>query len=1333
MIYGESSGMTITTAEKNMVLRAHINLGHPPVKEFVRLLKAAGTRNDIINYVLREFHCEGCLKERRQPTRLPAATPRTYDFNVVIGVDALFITGAIPQEEHPVLNITCVGALYSAFTMIHPTRRASGLVWATFLRSWLRAFGSPSFLIYDQGLEFQGEVVEGLESHGIQPILIDRDAPYQNGVTERRGGLFKEVYYRTRELFQPADVTEVQNMIHEVSWALQTMTNRSGYSPAQRVFGKQPSVSMDILTDSGEYTFPQTMDAAWERFEKIRQAARKALMEIDGRERLQRAVRARPRRAHEDLHFVEGKPVYVWKQGLEAVPAELLKAKERLRFHSEKLGFVDVEREGAPPDLLQPEGSEPAPDQPPDQHQAPVHRRVPGTPRGPLEGSKRSNPKTPQPQPKTPAHKHSKPPTAAPTTPAAPATTTALPSQPSSSKDHTLPLSIEQAIHVPASPEPEATQQHEQADKQHRSRPPAPHVRQTASQTAQQTASQTAQPATPQTATDTQPATATAAADRSAGEKRKADEFDELWTATIENNRGKSSTARPSLLPPDPNLPLRAWHRYDFAAKRYRGSNSQGPLWGDVVRRVAIDLDSRNIIQDKKIEPEMSIHSIHEKLPIGTENIETVLIYQQPPDHPDPGKEFDEQMFQNLKTTTAPANVPSEDGRLVKLGMKRSLEEPGTNERVANRSKIFGVWRADDVTEWGDKRNYPVIANHRDLQVFRKLAHSDCFYEMSFKMRDDTFSLNYLTKQSGKELDEKKLAVSEIKMFREAKKLETNNLVTSSAIEIVTDDAEVKKIRSTQSHRIMPSRFILTKKTGEIGEGWKAKARWILLGRKDPDALELERYAPTPSSTTVMMCFQIISSMKFHLYIMDVSSAFGQSDPHEREQGPLFASLPPSGIPDVPAHALVRVKTAVYGLVNAPAVWRKTVRRHLLELGYSESVFDPCLYYLKPTAEELEHLGELGVAGVVLLDVDDFCQGGNERREELMNQLRAKLKFGKWRDVYKNSAEYIGRTLKQLETFEIQVSVKRYIEEKLRPVTLAKDRVKDKTSPLSETETTWPRGVGGSLLWVGKEGRPDVGAACAMAMSWPKSGPTVDNILAANKTVAELKATADVVLRVIPIVPKNGIWMRVADASMANVENKSQGGYIIAFAEGTIMKGEKAKFSINCWRSHRLKRVVKATLGSEALAMDGALAEIEWVRALWHEVMNPASNVLDGSRLGDQQSVLVMRKPDDPEFAESIASIQVTDKDLGAHVTDAKALYDLLHRRSGNAGQDRRAQIDVAVICVSARTLQLKTFWVPGSAMIADPLTKRCGNSTLLRKTMGEATYALSRVANDGS
>ena len=72
----------------------------------------------------------------------------------------------------------------------------------------------------------------------------------------------------------------------------------------------------------------------------------------------------------------------------------------------------------------------------------------------------------------------------------------------------------------------------------------------------------------------------------------------------------------------------------------------------------------------------------------------------------------------------------------------------------------------------------------------------------------------------------------------------------------------------------------------------------------------------------------------------------------------------------------------------------------------------------------------------------------------------------------------------------------------------------------------------------GKEGRPDVGAACAMAMSWSSSGPTVDHILRA--IVNELKKTMEVYPIIIPIPTDQAIWLSVADASMANVEQKSQ-------------------------------------------------------------------------------------------------------------------------------------------------------------------------------------------------
>ena len=1300
---------TVTTAEKSMVLRAHINLGHPSVKEFARLLKNAGTRPDVIQYVLKEFSCEGCAKEKRQPTRLPAATPKTYDFNVVIGVDLLFVFGADDISELPILNVTCQGTLYSTFVLVHPTRRSSNLVWQAFTASWLRTFGAPSFIIMDQGLEFMGAFVEGLENHGIVPMWIDRDAPYQNGITERRGGLFKEVYYKSRELRPPTDIEEVKTLVHEVSWALQTMTNRSGYSPAQRVLGKQPSLNMDSLSNMSEYEVSITNDAAWAKAEELRQAARKALMMTDSKERLQRAVRARPRRAREKHVFQEGEPVYVWrqgrrgfqakvgpafvilqkgdsvwvsrrgelwrcnrsqvfpmgnleKQGIQIVPLELLKAKEKLRFHSEKLGFVDVEKEGDPPDeddiVRVPSTPAPMP-----AGQADILRRVPQTPRGPPEGQAPRTPALPASAPGTPAP--------APMTPALPRTNRSRsPHQARQNKPETV---IDLEENTQASP----------------SKPTA-------------------------SAPDSAPATT---------DNQPANDGDELWKATVENQSAKeASSASSSAASPG----LRQWVRYDVDAKRFRASNSKGPLWGDVIRRITLDLDTDKVIRDETIHQGMTVHQIHQKLPSGVQSIETTLIYQPKPGHPDPGKPFPDEA--TTKTTTArPARdkEPEEDARLTDTGMKRSLEEPAPSERTAHKSRVFGVWRADTKNEWGDKTLYPVVANSRDIDAFKLLDKKDCYYAL--KTFEDEFPLHYLTKQ-GKELNEKNLTAAEQKLFRDAKLLEISNLVNSGAIELVTDPVKLKEIRETLKHRIMPSRFLITKKTGEIGESWKAKARWILLGHRDPDSLQLERFAPTPSTTTVMLVLQIIASHHYHLIVMDVSSAFGQSDQVEREQGPLYASMPPTGIPDVDQNALIHVRTAVYGLVNAPAVWRKTVRRLLLELTYQESVFDPCLYYLPAIPEEKNNPEDFMVAGVVLLDVDDFCQGGNQRHQDLMAKLRTQLKFGKWKDLYESSAEYIGRTLTQTKDFEIQVSMRRYIEEKLKPVTLAKDRLKDKTSKLTEQEITWLRGMGGSLLWIGKEARPDVGAACTMAMAWTAAGPTVENILMANKTVAELKQTKDAFLRVLPIPTNAGLWVTVADASMANVENKSQGGFLLAFACKTIMDGALADFSINSWRSHKLRRVVKATLGSEALAMDDALAEAEWLRALWHELLDEHSTVLDGSRLGSSESLMVVRLPEGEE-PEDVASIRVIDKMTGAHVTDAKALYDLLSRRSDNAGQDRRAQLDVAVICVSARALKCKTFWVPGQQMIADPLTKRLGNSALLRRVMATAKYGLTKEA----
>ena len=85
-----------------------------------------------------------------------------------------------------------------------------------------------------------------------------------------------------------------------------------------------------------------------------------------------------------------------------------------------------------------------------------------------------------------------------------------------------------------------------------------------------------------------------------------------------------------------------------------------------------------------------------------------------------------------------------------------------------------------------------------------------------------------------------------------------------------------------------------------------------------------------------------------------------------------------------------------------------------------------------------------------------------------------------------------------------------------------------------------------------------------------------------------------------------------------------------------------------------------------------------------------------------------------------MAVVRVKDEDGAAAVADARALYDLFHCRSGAAGLCRRAQLDVAVMAKSAELLKTKVYWLPGEWMLADPLTKRLGNSTWLRKVMDQ-------------
>ena len=128
----------------------------------------------------------------------------------------------------------------------------------------------------------------------------------------------------------------------------------------------------------------------------------------------------------------------------------------------------------------------------------------------------------------------------------------------------------------------------------------------------------------------------------------------------------------------------------------------------------------------------------------------------------------------------------------------------------------------------------------------------------------------------------------------------------------------------------MDSRYVATLKREEDAPD-RVKARWCLLGHRDPDlstkALEGALQSPTISQVSSSMLFQTIASNKWTLSLGDIKGAFLAAGPLPERFRPLYARLPPGGIPGVPSDALIEVIGHVHGLKEAPQRGNKSCTR----------------------------------------------------------------------------------------------------------------------------------------------------------------------------------------------------------------------------------------------------------------------------------------------------------------------------------------------------------------------------------------------------------------------
>ena len=137
-------------------------------------------------------------------------------------------------------------------------------------------------------------------------------------------------------------------------------------------------------------------------------------------------------------------------------------------------------------------------------------------------------------------------------------------------------------------------------------------------------------------------------------------------------------------------------------------------------------------------------------------------------------------------------------------------------------------------------------------------------------------------------------------------------------------------------------------------------------------------------------------------------------------------------------------------------------------------------------------------------------------------------------------------------------------------------------------------------------------------------------------------------------VQTKSVLVSYGDASGGSTRaEQAQAGHVVMIADQALLEGMAAPVTLVSWRSHRVKRVVASVSAADAMALSEAIAQGDWMRALWSEVV-----------LG-----LSLRECREQGKVPPLIS-----------VTDSKGNYDHLHNETIGPSEDRRSTIDLAII-----------------------------------------------------
>ena len=1236
--------VSVSAEDRVKIRKMHVNLGHPNKASFLRFLRAGRVRQEILQWVAKEFTCGTCQSQAMPKAPRPAVVPRCYAPGVALGLDVFYVPDERNHRSLPVLNLVDLGTSYQMVEVLDSKEPMH--IWHTVWKTWARTFGLPQFITVDEGREFRGGLARICADAGVIIFRAAARAPWQQGKVERHGGLMKAMLEKGREELPPTSREELVSLLHACEAAKNRYSNRSGFSPTQRQIGHWPRMPSSLLSDEALDPALQSQGQTdeFERMMEMRRVAQEAFMKLSSREAAAKVLKARPRVQQTykagDLVYVfralrrqkalrhgaiaqpraqrakwvgpghvlatEGSVIWInmlgelWRAateqvrhatsderlGVEIISEECEEMQERLKRSSHRAGYRDITNEPWP------ETAEAIEDQA-DEVQA--EGEIRGRPRPRLE-------------------------------------------------DEGSPETGEGA---------EAEAQHD-LDEEDAASEGAAVPRQGSHQIVLEPEGEIPAASTPAVG----------------GGIAAATEFpNELPVPTDEMARqlveSEAAVRRLDGLPEESFDANR-----DKVLPRWRRSMQQ-PYFCEFEVFFQGEAESEEK-EEERPKKDYWVFDPHREV-VQRHHVA-----------------WRKQLFNPAHASGCPVPLRA----LKKARRTKWLDSAGQSKQMDDEWSLF-TEKEERISWW------------RGITEFSVDAHF---------LADSPQKAAPKKKRGEGEVFPHEIPAEEWPEWKVQDTEEFKKIVDSGALRILSVE-ESKQVWARleaegKTERVIPSRMVRRYKPGEgPGAPRVKKSRFCIRGDKDPDILSLSRFAPTVTTSNLQVIFQVAANKKFKGLVGDLKSAFTQSRPLQRSEGPLYCKSFHGSMPGLQEGQLAEIILGCYGLVDAPLNWRLTLTDFIqAELGYKQSSLDPCTYLLFDKEEEN---GEEKLQGVISVEVDDLLMFGGEKHEKKIQKLQERFTFGKMKEIDAQGVDFNGRRLRKVGN-DYLIDMQAFVEERLQMVDLTPERKKQKKAEVTEEERSRVRSVCGALNWIGREGRPDAAAAASMFSSL-MSTMTIEDVLDLNKAVEQLKADAGLSLRIQPIEESRLRWGVISDASWANAKKgKTQAGHMLIAFDCALLEGQRATTNVLHWRSGKLQRTVSSTLAAETQTLARGVGDLLWMMVVYEELTTASFQIRDWRKYIGRKGYSAFTKFEETEEVKTALAL-----------VDAKSLYDLLiHETTG--GSDRRNALDVQALREELAELKGQIRWVEHLEMPADCLTKKLGKVTTLKRLLNEGVFGIT-------